>query len=127
MKFSVEDEKLVGKLGYGDLPLSANDDEGYRPFQLLVSSIVGCSTIVYERILKKQKIDYEIVDIEAEVERNEKEANRIEYLKITFKLKGDSLNLEKLEKNMEVASENCPMVRSVDKNIRIEKVIEIVE
>lgn len=127
MKFQFKDDKLTAFLGYGELPLSANDDEGYRPFQLLVSSIVGCSTIVYERILQKQKIDYEIVEINADVERNEAVANRIEKIVITYKIKGESLNQEKLEKNMKVASENCPMVRSVDKNIDVQKIIEIVE
>lgn len=55
MKFTVTDEKITSELPAGELTISGDENEGFRPFQLMVSSLAGCSSLVYKRILAKQK------------------------------------------------------------------------
>ena len=44
------------ELEYGTLTISGNSELGFRPFQLLVSSIAGCSGSVFRKFSKKRKL-----------------------------------------------------------------------
>ncbi|WP_204465860.1 OsmC family protein [Shouchella xiaoxiensis] len=111
-------------LPYGELDISGDETAGFRPYQLLVSSIAVCSGGVYRKILVKKRIDYTTIDIEAEVVRNEANVNEVTEVHLTFYVKGASVAIEKLEKALELATKNCPIVQSVNKSILItEKVI----
>ncbi|GAF14995.1 OsmC/Ohr family protein [Bacillus sp. JCM 19045] len=76
------------------------------------------------RSLQKKRIDYTTIDIEAEVVRNEANVNEVTEVRLMFYVKGASVAVEKLEKALELATKNCPIVQSVNKSILItEKVI----
>lgn len=127
MKFNFKENTVKTNVNYGELTISTDDMYGFRPFQLMVASIVSCSGSVFKKILKKQRIEIEDLTIHAEVERNPEDANRIEKMNIVFHIKGSNLNLGKLNKNLEIARKNCAMIRSVEDSIKIEETIEISE
>src|SRR5690625_2874067 len=104
MKFTVTDEHIQGHLPFGDLHISRDEKEGYRPFQLMIASLAGCSGFVFRRMLAKQRVEYEEMTIEADVKRSGDEIDRIEKVKLTFKVKGKDLNKKKLQKSLEIAS-----------------------
>src|SRR5690625_7858196 len=87
MKFVITEKEITSELPYGTLNISSEEEEGFRPFQLLVSAVAGCSGLVFRRILMKQRLDIEYFTIEAKVERNEKEASRIEKIDLIFSIK----------------------------------------
>lgn len=126
MKFTVTDEKITSELPAGELTISGDENEGFRPFQLMVSSLAGCSSLVYKRILAKQKIEWDEMTVEADVIRSEDEVNRIERVTLLFKVKGKDLKQEKLQKSLEIASKNCSMVQSVVPTIEVEEKVEVV-
>lgn len=113
-------------LDYGELSISGNEDYGYRPFQLMVASIVGCSGSVFRKILKKQRLEIEDLTITADVERNPQEANRIERITLHYMIKGYNLNVDKLQRNLELSRKNCSMIRSVESSITIEEKLETI-
>jgi|SRR5699024_1133914 len=125
MKFVVTEDNISTDLGYGKLNISPNEEEGFRPFQLLVSSLVGCSSIVFRRILEKQRITFEEFTVEADVERNEDEANKLEKVSLTFKIKGDNLDEKKLQRNLEISRKHCSMVRSVEDSIEVVETLQV--
>ncbi|TFJ91357.1 OsmC family protein [Lentibacillus salicampi] len=127
MDFHMKEEGIRIDLGYGMLDISSDEAHGFRPFQLMVASIAGCSASVFRKILKKQRIDIEDMTITAEVERNPDQANRIERIDLHYIIKGHHLDDEKLYKNLAVARKNCSMVRSVEDSITIEESLETVE
>ena len=127
MTFYSKDNGMKTKVGYGELEISGNEEYGFRPFQLMVSSIVACSSGVFKQILGKQRIEFEDMQVNVEVERNPDEANRIEKMALHFMIKGKDLKLDKLHKSLEVARKNCSMVQSVQDAIEIKETIEIVE
>jgi len=126
MKYEFHEGKVTAELSYGKLNISGDDTRGFRPYQLLVSSVAACSGAVFKRVLEKKRIEYDRLAVEAEVERNEKQANRIERIKLVFKVSGKDLDLEQLEKSLAISSRNCAMVRSVQDSIDIKEIIEIV-
>ncbi|PKR76932.1 osmotically inducible protein C [Halalkalibacillus sediminis] len=127
MKFNVTDQHITSELDYGELMISGDETKGFRPFQLMVSSLAGCSALVYKRILEKQKIEYDEMTIEAEVERSEDSVHKIEKVMLNFKVKGEGLNQEKMQKSLHTASKNCSMVQSVVPTIEVIETVEIVE
>src|SRR5690625_5251077 len=125
MQFTFHENHIDGSLQFGNLAISGDETHGYRPYELLVSSIAGCSGLVFKKILTKQRTELEDLIIDAEVERNKEEANRIEKITLTFKVKGKNLNEKKLQRNLEVSRKHCAMVRSVEDSIVIEEIISI--
>jgi uncharacterized OsmC-like protein len=113
-------------LGFGRLEVSGNEEHGFRPYQLLVSSLAVCSGGVLRTILEKMRMQVDDIRIKADVERNEKEANRLEKVHIHFFISGTDLNEDKLHKALELARKNCSMVRSVEGSIEVIETFEIV-
>ncbi|GGB59724.1 osmotically inducible protein C [Lentibacillus populi] len=127
MEFYLKDNGMRTEFDYGTLSVSGNEEYGFRPFQLMVASIAGCSGSVFRKILDKQRTDYDDLIIHADVERNAEEANRIKRITLKYTIKGHRLNPEKLERNLALSRKNCSMIRSVEDSIKIEESLEIVE
>lgn len=126
MEFKVGEEGVSTALDFGTLTISGDETKGFRPFQLMVSSIASCSGFVFRRILEKQRLEIDDLTIQATVKRNEKRANRLEEIHLTFLVKGEGLEQERLERNLEISSRNCAMVQSVKDSINIIETVEIV-
>ncbi|MCP3029060.1 OsmC family protein [Halobacillus sp. A5] len=127
MDFYIKEEGVRTSFDYGQLDISGDEAYGFRPFQLMVASVAGCSIGVYKKILDKQRINYEDIKVTADVKRNSEEANRIERIHLHFVIKGYRLNQDKLLKNLEISSNNCSMVQSVNGSIEIEETLECIE
>ena len=116
-----------GHFESGLIKISSNEEKGFRPYQLMVSSLVGCSGLVLRRVCEKMRMPLESLEIEVlEVVRNEEEANRIDKVHIHFKLKGSTLMESKMPRVMELTKKNCSMVQSVEQSIQIFESYEIV-
>lgn len=127
MKFAFNENNVTTELDYGQLTISGDEQYGFRPYQLMVSAIASCSGSVFKRVLQKQRIDIENLSVRATVQRNEKEANRLEQIDLVFQVKGQHLDQEKLKKSLAISSKNCAMVRTVENSITINESIEIVQ
>ncbi|MGM0845524.1 MAG: OsmC family protein [Bacillota bacterium] len=125
MEFNMKEGGFIAHLPFGQLEVSGNEEYGFRPYQLMVSSIAVCSGGVLRKILEKQRISFEDISIKAEVERNEEEANRIEKVMLHFTITGENLKKEKIEKAMELTRKNCSMVQSVIGSIEVEETFEL--
>ncbi|MBA2176454.1 OsmC family protein [Halobacillus locisalis] len=127
MDFYIKEDGVRTSFEYGQLNISGDETNGFRPYQLMVASIAGCSIGVFRKILDKQRIDYEDIKVTAEITRNPDEANRIEKIQLHFVIKGYHLNQDKLVKNLEISSKNCSMVQSVKDSIQVEETLECLE
>ncbi|MGD6856336.1 OsmC family protein [Bacillus infantis] len=127
MEFTMKDVGFFTETSYGKLDVAGDEDYGFRPYQLLVSSVAVCSGGVLRKILEKQRIDVEDIKISAEAERVEEEANRVSKIKVHFTITGKGLKEEKIQKAMELTRKNCSMVQSVKDSIEIEETFTLVE
>lgn len=118
---------LETELEFGKLTISGDETKGFRPYQLLVSSLVGCSGGVLRKVCEKMRMPIEDMEIEVlEVLRNPEEASRLEKVHIHFKLRGNQLEEAKVEKAMNLTKKNCSMVRSVDQSIEVVETFELI-
>lgn len=127
MEFKMKEVGFYTETANGRLNIAGNEEHGFRPFQLMVSSIAVCSGGVLRTILEKMRMTVEDITMNAEVERNKEIADRIEKISIHFKIKGQSLDDRKIEKAMELTKKNCSMVQSVIGSIEVIETFEIVE
>lgn len=127
MEFKMHGNAFHAELGFGTLRASADEDKGFRPFQLLVSSLAVCSGTVLQKILSKKRIAYDDITIKVlDVERNPEKADRVETVHIHFVIKGKGLEDEKIRKSLEIAKKNCSMVQSVIESIDVTETYELV-
>lgn len=110
---------------YGTLDISGDAEFGFRPFQLLVSSVAVCSGGVLRKVLERMRLSYENIDVKAKVTRDEKEANKITDIHLHFIIIGNNLSEEKVKKALAVTRKNCSMVQSVIESINITESFEI--
>ncbi|MDR7315155.1 OsmC family protein [Brevibacillus nitrificans] len=126
MQFEAKENGFVTHLSYGDLHVSGDEQYGFRPYQLMVSSIAVCSSGVLRKVLDKMRMPCSDMKVTAEVVRNEEMANRIEKIHLHFIISGENLQEEKVKKAIETSHKNCPMVQSVRDSIEITDSFEIV-
>ena len=125
LKFTIENEKIVGDLGFGSLPISPNDTIGYRPYELFVSSLIGCSGTLLGNILKKKRVEYEKIEMDVTSVRNPDHANRIEQLSITAYVQSDQpLSEENAMKIADLVVKNCGMIQSVIETIDLTFIVK---
>lgn len=127
MKFHMKGKGMRAELGYGNLDVAGNELHGFRPFELMVASIAGCSGSVFMKILEKQRLEVEELIISADVERNALKANSIEKITLHYIVKGYRLDPQKLQRNLELSRQNCSMIRTVENCIDIQEKLELVQ
>ncbi len=126
MDFYVKEGGVRTKLPYDQLDISGNEEFGFRPFQLMVASVAGCSASVFQKILTKKRINIDDLTISAEVKRDPIQANRISSISLTFMVKGHHLDRDILEKSLEIAKKNCSMIRTIENCVDITEKLEII-
>lgn len=114
------------ELPHQTLDIDGNEQFGIRPYQLMVSSIAGCSASVFRKIMEKQRLEIDDMEVSAEVERDELAANRISKITLTYVVRGFHLDKGQLEKNLQLAHNNCSMVQTVKDSIEIEERLEVI-
>lgn len=113
--------------GFGRLDVAGDEEYGFRPYQLLVSSVAVCSGGVLRKVLEKMRMEIKEIHIQAEAERIKEEADRVSKISVHFRIQGNNLDEKKIEKAMVLTRKNCSMVQSVIGSIEVEETFEIVD
>ena len=103
------------------------DESGFRPMQLLLTSIASCSGIDAVNILKKSRVDFSSLDIEIEGDRKDGIPSPFTAIRVKFILHGSqSADQAKAEKAVSMAMEKyCSATASLDPAIKVTAVTEL--
>jgi putative redox protein len=127
MKYSMTEHGFETTTQFGTLTVSPKDEYGFRPYQLLVSSVAVCSGGVLRKVLQKMRMPAEDIQIEVkEVRRNPEVADRVESIHLHFTIKGQDIEESKMSRAMELTAKNCSMVQSVKDSIDIRETYEVI-
>ncbi len=128
MKFTMTENGFDTSTPFGALTISGNEEYGFRPYQLLVSSLAVCSGGVLRNILDRMRMPAENITIEVkEVVRNAEIANRVEKVHLHFIIEGARMDENKLPRAFELTKKNCSMVQSVIDSIEVIETYEIAQ
>lgn len=125
MKFVMTEKGFSTSTVFGELQISGTDGNGFRPIQLFISSLAGCSGVIMRTILNKKRIPFTDIQIETEVERTSQ--GRITSVHLHFLVTGQQLDTITMEKVLKLTRRNCQMVQSVQAGIEITESISLVE
>ncbi len=112
-------------LEFGELRISSQENCGFRPYQLMISSIAGCSGGVLRKILQKMRLPFNDIVISTRVRRNPDKVNRIEEIHLVFTIYAEKIEPNKIEKALELTRKNCSMIQSVENSIKITEEFKI--
>jgi putative redox protein len=114
--FSIGASKAIG-----------GDESGFRPMQVMLASLGGCSGIDVINILKKLRVDFDTVDISIDGDREAgKEPSPFTRIKLTFTVTGRGVEPAKVEKAVKLSVEKyCSAIASLNPAIVVETGIEI--
>ncbi len=87
------------------LPVGGGNDEGARPKELMLSALAGCTGMDVISILKKMRIEPEYFNVKVEAEMTEEHPKHYTAMHITYEFKGEDLDVEKLQKAIDLSQE----------------------
>lgn len=95
-------------------------ESGFRPMQLLLAAVGGCSSIDVISILKKQKQQIESFDVEVEGDREKiEDYSLFRNIVIHFKIKG-KVDKDKAEKAIKLSLEKyCSVSKTLEPTAKI--------
>ncbi|WP_240375800.1 OsmC family protein [Bacillus piscicola] len=119
MEFFMEENGFSTKTGFGDLQISGEDEHGFRPYQLMVSSLAVCSGVTLRKIMEKRRQPVKNIHMKAEVTRNEEGSREIQKIHIHFVVEAEGVTEAQMQKNLDWTHRNCSMVQSVKDSIEV--------
>lgn len=96
------------------------EEKGFRPMQLLLTALGGCSTIDIILILKKQKQQIESFDVEVNGDREKiGDYSLFRKIELHFKISG-TVDRQKAEKAIELSLEKyCSVAKTLESTAKI--------
>ncbi|MFN4314302.1 MAG: OsmC family protein [Chitinophagaceae bacterium] len=115
------------RLGDIHFNLDGNRKEGPNPKALLLSAIAGCSGIDVVDILQKMRVEFSGLDIDVETTQTEEHPRVFKDIYITYFVKTDPANEEKVRKAIDLSLEKyCGVSAMLKKNSPIHYKLEII-
>ncbi len=101
-------------------PSIGGQDKGFRPMELLLAGLGGCSSIDIIGILKKQRQELKNIEVEIDAEREkDKVPSLFRNIHIKFKLEGN-LHESKVKKAIELSMDTyCSVAKTLEKTAKI--------
>jgi putative redox protein len=102
------------------------DESGYRPTELVLFAVAGCTGVDVVRILEKQRQELTGLEISVEAKDTDQLPKYFETVNVTYRFKGKNLDLHKLEQAVELSeSKYCTVSESLKQNVKVTTSIEI--
>jgi len=110
------------------LPVGGGNDEGARPKELMLASLAGCTGMDVISILKKMRIEPEDFNVRVEAEMTEEHPKHYTAMHIIYEFKGESLEMDKLQKAVDLSQERyCGVSFAYRKAMEITSEIKILQ
>ena len=123
--FTMTENGFQTGFDYGQLKISGDEHQGFRPYQLMTASIACCSGGVLRKILRKQRIKIDDLQIRTEVAREDEDLKRMKKIHLHFVIFGMDLDPKKIQKAVDLGHKYCSMVQSVKDSVEITESFEI--
>lgn len=99
------------------IKLDGSKENGFSPKALLLTGLAGCSGIDVVDILEKMRVEFSDFTIDTEAEQTEEHPKVFKEILITYKMKTDKINGDKVKKAIDLSLEKyCGVSAMLKKN-----------
>jgi putative redox protein len=113
--------EFESKMGHNSILLDGKKEKGYGPKALLLAGLAGCSGIDVVDILEKMRVDFSTLEMDVETTQTEEHPKVFKDILITYKLKTDAANEDKVKKAIELSLDKyCGVSAMLKKNSAID-------
>jgi putative redox protein len=97
--------------------IELNSGVGFGPKALLLTGLAGCSGIDVVEVLEKMRVPFANLEIDAEAEQTEEHPRVFKTIHLTYKIKAEESQREKIIKAIELSLEKyCGVAAMLKKN-----------
>jgi putative redox protein len=122
-----KDHEFTSSLDHNIIKIDGSRKNGFGPKALLLSGLAGCSGIDIVDILKKMKVKFSEFAIEVKAAQTEEFPKVYKDIYITYMIKTDKVNEEKVRKAIDLSLEKyCGVSAMLQKNSPIHYTLEII-
>ena len=112
-----KDQQFKSYHGNHEIKIDGKRELGFGAKALLLSAAAACSGIDIVDILKKMRVDFSDLEIDAEAEQTDDHPKVFKDIFITYKIKTDKANEEKIKKAIELSLDKyCGVSAMLKKN-----------
>lgn len=112
--------EFESKLGQNSIQLDGSKTNGFGPKALLLSGLAACSGIDVVDILEKMRVSFSDLVIDAEAEQVEEHPKVFKDILVTYRIKTDKGNEDKVKKAIDLSLEKyCGVAAMLKKNSAI--------
>lgn len=102
------------------------EESGYRPTELVLFAVAGCTGVDVVRILEKQRQELTGLEIFVEAKDTDQLPKYFETVVIKYRFKGKNLDMNKLRQAVELSeSKYCTVSETLRQNVKVSTEIEI--
>jgi Predicted redox protein, regulator of disulfide bond formation len=124
--FWKKDHEFESHLGQHSITLDGHRKVGFNPKALLLSSLAACSGIDVVDILEKMRLQFSDFEIEVEADQTEEHPRVFKDILITYKIKTEKQNEEKVKKAIELSIDKyCGVAAMLRKNSSVNYTLQI--
>lgn len=122
-----QEHAFTSQLGHNSIEIDGSRKNGFGPKALLLSAVAGCSGIDVVDILEKMRVELKGLEIEVEAGQTEEHPKVYTDIYITYKVKTDPANEEKVRKAIDLSLEKyCGVSAMLKKNSPLHYKLEII-
>lgn len=109
--------EFTSYLGNNSIELDGNKKHGFGPKALLLSGLAGCSGIDVLDILEKMRVQFSHFEMDVQAEQTEDHPKVFKDILITYRIKTDTENEDKVKKAIELSLDKyCGVSAMLKKN-----------
>lgn len=113
----IKNHEFESHQDHNTIQLDGNREKGFSPKALLLSGLAGCSGIDVVDILGKQRVDFSEFRVDAEAEQTDEHPRVFKVVNITYRIKTDAANENKVRKAIDLSLEKyCGVSAMLRKN-----------
>jgi putative redox protein len=125
---------FTGSAGSGfQVPLDTDtgvggDEDGFRPMELILVGLAGCTAMDVISILKKKQQDVTSFEVKADGERTSEHPRVFTHIRLEYTVTGHHLDPAAVERAVQLSEEKyCPAQAMLKKAVAIDHTITILE
>ncbi|MCJ7626416.1 MAG: OsmC family protein [Anaerolineaceae bacterium] len=112
----------------GASPVVGGDEDGFRPMELILVGLAGCTAMDVISILKKTKQDISSFEVKVQAEQSSEHPKVFNKISIEFIVSGHHVDSAAVDRSIELSSTKyCPVQAMLGDSVPIETSATIIE